>query len=329
MRVLGIDIAKATFTITLLSDGHAPQQGTFDNDEAGIARLLNWLKKRRVKQLHACMEATSIYWEEVAEALDAAGYRVSVVNPARIKGFAQSQLRREKNDPLDSLVIAQFCQMHQPDPWQPPTPAQRQLRDLMRHRDRLVTERTRLSNQRGSCRQPYVQQSLERLLTQVEQELAQLKAELERLVAQHPDLKRNCDLLCSIPGVGRITALTILAEMPHLRHYDDAKAAAADAGLTPSHFVSGHSVHRRPRLSKIGKAGLRAKLFFPAMTALRFNPLLKAFADRLFKLGKPYQVVCAAVMRKLLHLAYGVLKHQSPFDPHFATPSPSTPTALT
>src|SRR5262245_1788816 len=123
--ILGIDIAKATLDVTLLSGDKPVGYRQFANTSSGIAQLLKWLTKRVNGTLHVCMEATNIYWEAVAEALHIQGYRVSVVNPTRIKGYAISQLRRSKTDKLDSEVIAAFCAAQQPDAWQPPSDAQR------------------------------------------------------------------------------------------------------------------------------------------------------------------------------------------------------------
>ncbi len=122
-------------------------------------------------------------------------------------------------------------------------------------------------------------------------------------------------LLTSIVGIGAVTAAKLLAEFADLEQYESAKAAAADAGLTPSHYESGTSVRRRAKLSKMGKSGIRAALYWPAITAIRRCPAIKAFAQRLAARGKPKMVIIGAVMRKLVHICYGVLKHQTPYDP--------------
>ena len=116
-------------------------------------------------------------------------------------------------------------------------------------------------------------------------------------------------------GIGAVTAAKLLAEFADLDQYQSAKAAAADAGLTPSHYESGTSVRRRSKLSKMGKAGIRAALYWPAITAMTRCPSIKAFAERLAARGKPKKVIICAVMRKLVHICYGVLKHQTPYDP--------------
>lgn len=162
-----------------------------------------------------------------------------------------------------------------------------------------------------------VRQSLSRLIEQLNQELTQIEQHIADHIQQEEELRHNEALLCSIPGIGVHAAHKLLAELYDLPHYANARAAAADAGLTPSQHESGDTVRRRPKLSKIGKTAIRRILFWPAITAMRFNPLLKPFADRLKARHKPTKVIIAAVMRKLLHLAYGVLKHQTPFDPNY------------
>lgn len=318
MVVVGIDIAKESFDVTLLDGGGKVHQGQFANTAAGFERLGRWLERRGVEAVHACMEATNVYWEELAEHLHQAGHTVSVVNPARIKGYAMSQMRRSKTDQLDSLVIAQFCATQQPDVWNPPSASQRQLRALVRHVQAVTKTLTQQKNRLASCRDAQVQASLRRLIEHLEGEIAQVEAQIEGLIDQDPELKERQGLLMSVKGIGRKTATTLLAEMYDLEAYANARAAAADAGLTPAHHESGCSVRRRPRLSKIGKASIRGALYWPAITAIEHNPIVRALAERLRAKGKDKGVILGAAMRKLLHLAYGVLKHRTPFDPAYA-----------
>jgi transposase len=312
---LGIDLSKRYFDATLRPASGQTWHARFSNDAAGIAQLLAWLVAHGVGQLHACMEATNIYWEEVAQGLYDAGYTVSVVNPARIKGFAQSQLQRTKTDKQDSAVIALFCALVQPRAWQPPSASQRTLRALERHRQALQQTLTQQKNRLVNSKEPAVRTSLQRLIDTLQQELAHLEAEIAAQVEQEQTLRTQRDLLCSIPGIGDRTAHRLLAELYDLAAYQDARALAADAGLTPAHYQSGETIRKKPRLSKVGKAAVRNLLYFPAMTAIRFNPVIRTFAERLRQRGKPEKVILAAAMRKLLHIAFGVLKHQSPFDP--------------
>jgi transposase len=265
------------------------------------------------------MEATNLYWEDVAEQLQKQGYTVSVVNPARIKGFAQSQLRRNKTDKQDSEVIADFCAAMQPAAWQPPSPLQRKLRALERHREALQKTLTQQKNRLASSKDPDVIRSLQKVIDLLQQEIEQLDQQIADQIAQHEELATQKPLLLSIPGIGALTAHKLMTELYDLAHYASAHAAAADAGVTPAHHESGASVRRTPKISKVGKASVRGILYWPAISAIRHNPVVRALAERLRARHKPKKLIIAAAMRKLLHLAYGVLKNQMPFDPNYAS----------
>lgn len=325
MNILGIDVSKATIDVTLLRATGRKDQGQFANEGKGFKKLKSWLRKREVQALHVCLEATNIYWEAIAEYLYEQGYQVSVVNPARIKGFAQSQLRRNKTDKLDGEVIAQFCQALKPKLWQPPSPEQRKLRALVRHQHALQKSLTQQKNRLAVATEPEVRASLQTLIATLQTELEHLADQIQTLIDHTPPLKEQHQLLTSIKGIGPKSATGLLAEMYDLADYDSARAAAADAGLTPAQHTSGTSVRRKPKLSKMGKTQVRTILYFPAITAMTHNPLVRALKLRLEARGKEPKVIIGAAMRKLLHLAYGVLKHQQPFDPNYLSKlSPST-----
>ena len=315
MDVLGIDLAKLTFDVTLLTTSGAQHYDSFPNTPDGFTQLQAWLTQHGVTQVHACMEATNIYWEALATWLHAQGHIVSVVNPARIKGYAQATMQRNKTDKLDSAVIAAFCATHNPTAWQPLTDEQRRLRALVRHREDLLQTQLQQQNRLRDTTDTLVVASLQVVLQTLASQLEAVERAIKEHVQAHAELRANLELLTSIVGIGVITAVKLLAEFADLESYESAKAAAADAGLTPSEYESGTSVRRRPRLSKMGKVGIRAALYWPAITAMRFCPAFKAYAKRLAARGKPKKVVIGAVMRKLVHIIYGVLKHRTPYDP--------------
>ncbi len=315
MDVLGIDLAKLTFDVTLLTTTGAQHYQSFPNTPDGFTQLQAWLTQHGVTQVHACMEATNIYWEALATWLHAAGHIVSVVNPARIKGYAQATMQRTKTDKLDSAVIAAFCATHKPAAWQPLTDEQRRLRALVRHREDLLQTQLQQQNRLRDTSDTLVVASLKVVLETLASQLEAVERAIKEHVKAHAELRANLELLTSLVGIGVVTAVKLLAEFADLETYESAKAAAADAGLTPSHFESGTSVRRRPRLSKMGKAGIRAALYWPAITAMGDCPACKAYAERLAARGKPKKVVIGAVMRKLVHIVYGVLKHRTPYDP--------------
>lgn len=315
MHFLGIDISKLSFDATLLAPTGEQLHRVFANSPDGFSELAAWLDQLSLTQLHACMEATNVYWEALAAFLHAAGFTVSVVNPARIKGFALATMQRNKTDKLDSAIIAAFCRKHQPTAWEPMSEQQKELRALMRYRQDLLQTRLQQQNRLRDASSERVRQSLELLLKTIGEQLLEVERQLKQLLAADARMKANQALLLTIAGVGLVVSNSLLAEYAELGAYESAKAAAADAGLSPSHYQSGTSVRRRTRISKQGKAGLRAVLYLPAMRAMRCCPGFKAFADGLRERGKaPKQVICA-VMRKMVHVAYGVLKHQTPYDP--------------
>jgi transposase len=315
---LGIDIAKASYQVCVRRADGKRRHKSFRNTAAGHAALVAWLGAQAAPAVHACLEATGMYGEAVATALVEAGHAVSVVNPAAVKAFAQSQLRRTKTDAVDAEVLADFCVAHQPPLWTPWPAEVRTLQGLVRRRDAvqemLTQERNR--QQAGDLVQP-VAASLTRLVTTLAAELADLDRQIREHLDQHPTLRAQRDLLRTIPGIGAATVARLLAECRAITAFDSARAYAAFAGLVPREAQSGQG---RPRahLSKLGSARLRFAMYFPALTAIRVNPPLKAFSQRLRQAGKHPRLVIVAVMRKLLHIVYGVLKHQRPFDPAIA-----------
>jgi len=315
--ILGIDISKQQFDIVLRQDDRT-KTGRFSNNHPGFLKLGRWLKKQGVDTLHACLEATGTYGEELAEFLYAAGHQVSVVNPAQIKAYGQSQLTRNKTDQADARLIADFCATQHPALWTPPAPEWKELQALVRHLDNLKTmrqqERNRLSAGLSSAT---IEQALHEHIAFLDQQIAALEQQIQDHIDYHPGLKHQQDLLKSIPGIGGRTAFILLAEIRSIPAFASARQLAAFAGLSPRQRRSGTSVRGQTRLSKTGSARLRKALYMPAIVAWRCNPLIATFCQRLATRGKPKMVILGAAMRKLLHLVYGVLKSGRPFDPDY------------
>ena len=311
---LGIDIAKRTFHVSLLRPDGKRRHKVFPNDAAGHHALLAWVARQTVDRVHACLEATGTYGESVAAVLVDHGHVASIVNPAAVKAFAASQLRRTKTDRVDADVLVDFCVAHRPAPWTPWPVEVRLLQGLIRRadavQDMLTQERNRLG---AGGLVAAVQASLERHIAMLEAELADLHRQIRDHLDQHPSLRAQRDLLLTIPGLGTATVARLLAECRSITAFESARAYAAFSGLIPRDHESG-TLRRRPRLAKLGSSRLRKAMYFPALTAMRYNPTLAAFSARLRSTGKHNMVVVAAVMRKLLHIVYGVLKSQHPFD---------------
>jgi transposase len=314
---LGIDLSKETFHAFLLGDC-ADAKKVFPNTPKGFEQLTTWLKNRHTDEVHFCMEATGAYWEALALYLHGLDQHVSVVNPARIKAFAQSELLRTKTDAVDAALIARFCKSQSPEPWVPPSPEIRVLQALMRHCDHLKKTRAQQSVYAQSSDSSVVTASIREVIATLDEQIVQVERTIRQHFDEHPDLKRRRDLLTSIPGIGETTAGSILSEIPHLDRFESAKAVAAFAGLSPRERQSGTSIHGRPRMCKTGNVRIRKALYLPAMVAIRFNPTLRLFGERLSAAGKHKRLINGAVMRKLLVLAYGILRSGVPFDPNYA-----------
>jgi len=315
--VLGLDVAKATVQGELrLADGRKVGLH-FANNAAGFAQLARCLAQHHATKVCVGLEATGPYSQPLAHCLHGQGHRVSLLNPRRVKDYARSAGARNKTDALDAGLIADFMLAHQPSAWTPPTPAVAQLRALVRRREQLSLllqgEKNRLEGVDASVRA-----SIQRLVAA----LASEKARLEKLITQQiradRALARHHELLTTINGIGALTAAILLAEMAGPDQVQRARQAAAHAGLAPRREESGTSVRRRKGLGNEGNRHLRKALYMPALVAIKYNPPLRAFAQRLSAAGKPKMAIVCAVMRKLIHVAFGVLKHQQPFNPSLA-----------
>lgn len=315
--VLGIDISKETYDVTLILEGRKQHQ-QFENTLAGFKGLSHWLQKNKVKSFHACMEATGQYGESLAEYLYQQGNQVSVVNPARIKAYASSKLRRNKTDKADSELIAEYCLRENPGLWSPPPASFKDLQALVRRLEDLQSNYQQESNRlQSGVNTPVVVEDLKAHLQYLNGQIERIKQAIQDHIDANPELKQRQDLLVTIPGIGKLTAAKVLGEVRDICEFDSARQLAAYAGVTPRRFVSGTSVHKKSRLSKMGNANLRKSLYMSAISAKNHNPIIQVFCRRLLQSGKrPKEVICAA-MHKLLHLIYGILKSGKPFDPNF------------
>jgi transposase len=319
---VGIDVSQHTLDACLLpADGGKPRFGVFSNDPAGQAALRAWADAHAAGvPLGFCLESTGAYGEALALALADAGRHVSVVNPARVKYAGLMRGRGNKTDRADARLIAEYATRERPPAWQPPPPEVRELQALVRRRDDL---RALAAGEKGRLAAPghsrAARQSIRRTVAFLGREADRLQRRADDVIAASVVLQANRELLESIPGVGAVTAQAILAELPEPARFASAQQAAAYAGLAPREYGSGTSVRKRTRLSKAGNARLRKALYLPTLTAIRFNPLLKGFFERLVAAGKSKMAAVGACMRKLLMVAYGVLKNRTPFDPSWAS----------
>lgn len=316
MRILGVDVSRRKFDVALLS-GEKIKNKVFPNSREGFDRLIGWLERQGAGRVHACLESTGVYGEELALALASAGHKVSVVNPARIKGFGQSELSRTKTDKADAALIARFCQALKPEEWTPPPPPIRSLRELARRLEALGDMLQQERNRLDSARSEEVKRSIQGVIAHVEEEMDQIRGAIRGQIDRHPDLWGKRDLLTSIPGIGEATIATILSEFDSVERFGSARQMAAFAGLVPRLHLSGSSVRGKTRLSKTGSSRIRKALYMPALVAKKHNPLIADFCERLRLAGKAPMAIIGAAMRKLIHIIYGVLKSGKPFDPQY------------
>jgi transposase len=313
---VGIDVGKKTLEVTLRDGDEARARTSVPNTSEGHEVLLHWLEAQGAgrEETCVCMEASGGFEETVARRLDEKGYRVSVVNPRRIKGYAASQLQRTKTDSADAALIARFGQREEPRAWTPPTAAESRLKELTRARQALKKEKTRTQNRLENAEDEAVRQAHRGLLDEIERQIEELEEEIETCIEADATLQERSRLLNTIPGVGLQTAAIVISELGSPERFESARQAAAYAGLVPRHRESGTSVRGAPRMSKVGNGRLRRAMYFPAMTALRFNSAVEALGERLEKRGKEKMVIIGAAMRKLLHICFGVLKSGRAFD---------------
>lgn len=324
---LGVDLSKREFHVELRSSDETLAAHVFANTPAGCRELQQWLVRQQraftkrtghESVIHACLEATGRYGDVLSESLYGQGYRVSIVNARQIKHFAHVQLRRHKTDKTDAALIAQFCMTMAPAPTPPESEEQRTLKELTHQLDALKRMRTQEENRLGSgLRSPQVRRTLQEHLDFLNRQITEVEQEIEQLSQQSVELAPVIELLASIPGIGLLTAACFAAEVGDVHRFAHVNDLVAFVGLNPSQADSGTSVHKRQRISKVGNRHLRRALYMPALTAMRFNPIVKALAQRLEQKGKQNKVVIVAAMRKLLHLAYGVLKTGTRFDPNY------------
>jgi transposase len=241
---------------------------------------------------------------------------VSVVNPAKIKKFGEAELSRTKTDKADAKLIARFCEALKPALWQPQPAEIRTLQALGRRRDALVAMRTQELNRELST-DPTVNTSIESVIAFLDREIERVTRLIKDHIDNHPNLKRKRELLKSIPGVGDITAEAILSEVNGFENFQKIEQVVAYMGLSPKEKSSGSSVRGKSALCKTGNARLRRALYMPALVASQRNPAVKALYNRLKANSKNGMIIACACMKKLLHIMFGVIKNNQPFEPAY------------
>jgi transposase len=304
--VIGIDVSKAALDLHVRPT-HETRRAVNDTD--GIAALVTWVVERA--PVLVVVEATGGYELPLVAALAEARVAVAVVNPRQVRDFAKATGTRAKTDALDAAVLAHFAEVIRPEPRPLPDATTREVAELLGRRRQLLAMRTAESNRLGTSAGARVRRSIEALLECLAEQLKDVDGALGSAIENSPVWRVNDDLLQSIPGVGPMASRALMFEMPELGRLSREQIAAL-AGLAPMNRDSG--TFRGKRSVCGGRASVRGALYMAALSARRFNPTLRAFADRLAARGKAAKVILVAVARKLLTIANAILKSQTPWD---------------
>ncbi len=321
---VGVDIAAATFTTTWSCDAQVIlRPRTFPQTSAGFAAFLQQLRQTGTAPAATLivMEATGSYWITLALTLHEAGYVVSVVNPAQVHDYVKSLPRKGKTDALDASYLTQFAAERHPTPWTPPPAVYHELRQRLAARDALLEMRKLAQNHRHALEQwPVVVGSV---LAQLDESIADLNRRMQQLekeltaILQESAWAESASLVLSITGIGTLSAAWLLVTTLNFTIAATPESLSAYAGLAPLPHDSGSSVRGRRQIGHGGNRRLRTALYLATLSAARHNPIIRLFYQRLCAAGKPKKVARCAAARKLLQLAWAVVKHKRPFDPTY------------
>ena len=323
---VGVDIAAQTAMVATQRPGaKASRSFTIEQTPEGYTSLLHQLQATGIVpgQVLVVMEATGSYWISLATRLVHEGFAVSVINPAQAHHFAKALLKRAKTDAIDAQTLAQLAMILQPEPWTPPPQIYYALQQRLAQRDDLLNLRQQVRNQLHALVQhpeviAEVRARMERLLATFASQLTEVESAITAALSQDSAWAAAATRLQSIKGVGWVTAAWTLVTTLNLTSCDTVDALTAYAGLAPMPRQSGSSVWHRPSIGHTGNGRLRTAFYMATLSAAQHNPVIKAFYTRLREVGKPEKVARCAAARKLLHIAWAVVKKDQPFDPNYA-----------
>ncbi len=314
----GIDVSAAQLVVALEGEGSRGLQRSFPNRASGHQALILWLQNRGTR-IRVCLEATGLYSLDLALALHrATGIEVAVLNPKKVNRFAAT-LCRNKTDPADAQVLAEYARRMPTQSWHPPQAAALELRAITRHIAALTQQHTQQSNRlhalsASSASSRCVQQDLKRSLRDLERRTEKMRRAALALIAQDTELRPRFALLLSMPGIGEVSSLNLLGELALLAPTLSVRQWVAHSGLDPAHHDSGTSVHKRARISRAGNRYLRRALYMPALVAARHDPHLRAFYQTLLARHKAKLQALMAVARKMLHAIFGMFRGLTEYD---------------
>jgi transposase len=314
----GIDVSAGQLVVALEVENGRSLQRSFPNRVPGHQALIRWLQKDGTR-VRVCLEATGLYSLDLALALHAAaGIEVAVLNPKKVNRFAAT-LCRSKTDPADAQVLAEYARRMPFQRWHPPQAAALELRAITRHIAALTQQHTQQSNRlhavsASSTGARCVQQDLKRSLRALERRVERMRRAALAVIERDAELRPRFALLLSMPGIGEVSALSLLGELALLAPSLTVRQWVAHSGLDPAHHDSGASVHKRSRISRAGNRYLRRALYMPALVAVRHDPHLRAFYQALVARHKAKLQALIAVARKMLHAIFGMFRGRTGYD---------------
>lgn len=312
MAACGIEVSAQELVVALTGKSGEAVLRRFANTAAGHQQLLRTLTRVGTGVVRVVLEATGLYGLDVALLLSAQeGIAVMVANPRAVRHFARAMMQRSKNDQLDAVVLWEFAARMPFTAWTRPESNTLALWAIARRLEALTKQCTAEKNRRhavgvSQALPECVRRSIARTLRFLQREIKQLRAEALRCIAVDARLQQRFDLLLSVPGIGEVSAMQILAELLLLPEDRDVRQWVAYAGLDPREYSSGISLRKYTRISKVGNRHLRNALYMPALVACRREPHLRGFYQHLLARGKKKKAALMAVARKLLHAIYGM-----------------------
>lgn len=302
---VGIDVAKKTLEVAL---GSRRKSRVFDADAAGLKQLVEYV--RQVANPQVCLEATGGYERNLVDALAMAKIDCSVLNPLQARLFTRSCGKLDKTDRVDAQALALFGERMQPEPTSPPSARQTRLKELQARREQVQERIQSEKNRLNLTRQRDVQRLIQDGLRAADKELAKLDKLLRNTIEEDELLRKNVELLCSVPGIGQVTAANLVALVPELGCLTRRKIARL-AGLAPVARDSGE--FRGRRFIGGGRPALRKALYMPTLVAVKHNACLRAFYQRLLKNGKAKMLALTAAARKLLTILNSIIQRKEPW----------------
>lgn len=303
---IGLDVGEASIDVFIPGSNKTEK---VSNSPAGLATLAR--RVAAVKSPHAILEATGGYERLAHEALTQAGIAVSIVNPAQVRQMARGMGLKAKTDAIDAAVLAEFGRIRCPDPTPLPCEELRRLEELLTYRRQLIDERVRLNNQIPHFRDPMVKASATERLEAILATVARIEKAMQEIVQQTPHLQALHALITSVPGIGQISAFTLIAQLPELGKLNR-KQVAALVGVAPFNRDSGK--FKGHRSIKGGRPQVRTVLYMAALVAMTHNKAFKMFRDSLVTRGKPKKLAIIACVRKLLTILNAIVRDTKPWD---------------